>query len=143
MQYDSFSPFIMDFPFYEAIVHESIAALPERIRKELHNVIVVIENLPPERPDVQGVLLGLYEGVPLTAWGRSFSSGIPDKITLYRASIERVARSPEEIPHLIRETLWHEIGHAFGLDHTQIRKMEERWRKNRLPRTERDGSGSP
>jgi len=133
--YWSFLPSIMDFSFYEAIVHESIAALPERIRRELKNVVVVIEDHPPARADVQGVLLGLYEGVPLTAWGRSFSSNIPDKITLYRASIERVARSSEEIPHIIRETLWHEIGHAFGLDHAQIHKMEERWRKRRaLPR---------
>lgn len=123
----------MDLPEYDAIVREAIAVLPEHIRRELKNVVVVIEDFAPARADVQGLLLGLYEGVPLTAWGRSFSSNLPDKITLYRASIERIARSPEEIPHIIRETLWHEIGHAFGLNHAQIRKMEERWRKKRKP----------
>lgn len=124
----------MDLPEYDAIVREAIAVLPEHIQHELKNVVVVIEDLPPSRADVQGLLMGLYEGVPLTAWGRSFAANLPDKITLYRASIERISRSSEEIPHIIRETLWHEIGHAFGLNHAQIRQMEERWRKKRAPK---------
>lgn len=121
----------MDLQTFDTIVREAIAALPERIRRELTDVVVMIEEEPPPEKQTKGLLLGLYEGIPLTAWGRNFSGKMPDKITLYRSSIERIARSAEEIPHIIRETLWHEIAHAFGLDHAQIRKMEERWRQRR------------
>jgi predicted Zn-dependent protease with MMP-like domain len=116
----------MDPQIYETIVREALSALPAHLRGALKDVLIVIEDeQPPSRP---GILLGLYEGVPLPAWGRDFSGKLPDKITLFRASIERVAGSEERIPAIVRETVWHEIGHYFGLDHRQIRKMEERWR---------------
>lgn len=114
---------------YEIIAQEALSALPAHLRDALQDVVIVIENDPPRGH--HGMLLGLYEGVPLSAWGRDFSGKLPDKITLFRSSIERVAESPEQIPAVIRETVWHEIGHYFGLDHRQIRKMEERWRKRR------------
>ena len=58
---------------------------------------------------------------------------LPDKITIFKEPIEQVAGSEEEeeVPRVIRHTVWHEIGHYFGLDHTHIRRMEERWRKRR------------
>lgn len=119
----------MDSETYEALVREAIGALPDHLRGALKDVLIIIEdNQPPDRP---GILLGLYEGVPLPAWGRDYSGKLPDKITLYRASIERVAGTPERIPAIVRETTWHEIGHYFGLNHTQIHKMEERWRAGR------------
>ncbi len=119
----------MDHQTYEAIVKDTVDALPDQLREKLSDVLIAIEEDPP--PHRKGILLGLYEGVPLTTWGRDFNGKPPDKITLYRASIERVARSPEEIPSLVRETLWHEIAHYFGFDHDHIGRMEERWRAQR------------
>ena len=120
----------MDSQTFQRMAMEAVAALPPAIRAELKDVIVVIEPRPEGR-NVRpgGLLLGLYEGVPLTAWGRDYNGKPPDKITLFMEPIEQVAGVPEEIPRVIRETVWHEVGHYFGLDHTQIRKMEQRWRK--------------
>jgi len=120
----------LDPQAYDAIVQDTLDALPPKIRAQMRDVAVVIEDLPP--PERQGILLGLYEGVPLTSWGREYSGKPPDKITLYRRSLERVARSSEELPHLVRETLWHEIAHYFGFGHDHIRKMEQRWRERRV-----------
>ncbi|MFH1670907.1 MAG: metallopeptidase family protein [Patescibacteria group bacterium] len=118
----------MDTSAFEAVVREAIDALPPRIHEELKDVVIVIEDRP--RPDQGGMsLLGLYQGVPLTEWGRQYSGKLPDKITIFRKPIERIAASEEEIPRVIRETVWHEIAHYFGFDHEQIRKMEKRWRK--------------
>jgi predicted Zn-dependent protease with MMP-like domain len=56
---------------------------------------------------------------------------LPDQITLFSDNIERYAASEDEIPHVVRETLWHEIAHHFGFDHEAMHDMEARWRKKR------------
>ena len=120
----------MDHQIYESIVRDAIDALPEQINTQLNDVLIVIDDVPP--PHGKGILLGLYEGVPLTAWGRGEMNGKPpDKISIFTSSIERIAKTPEEIPHLVRETLWHEIAHYFGFDHDRIGDMEKRWREKR------------
>lgn len=122
---------------YEVIVQDAIGALPEQIRSQLENVVILISDTPPARR--RGLLLGLYEGVPVTHWGRGDINGkLPDTITLYRPSIERVAKSEEEIPHIVRETLWHEIAHHFGFDHDTMHDMEKRWRERRNASGNRD-----
>ncbi|HLD63728.1 MAG TPA: metallopeptidase family protein [Candidatus Peribacteraceae bacterium] len=112
---------------FESIAWEAIDALPDHIKAALQNVIIVIEDRSPPKFG-RSLLLGLYEGVPLTVWGRDFSGKMPDKISLFREPIEVVAGTPENVPRVIRETVWHEVGHYFGLDHDQIGKMEQRWR---------------
>ena len=115
---------------YQAIIEDTVDALPKQLRDQLKDVaIVVTDDAPPQK---RGILLGLYEGVPLTAWGRGEMNGKPpDKITIFKHSIESIAASPEEIPALVRETLWHEIAHYFGFDHDKIGGMEKRWREKR------------
>lgn len=130
----------MDIQTFETIAREAVEALPEHLRKELRDVVIVIEERPEDRPNGNpappgSTLLGLYEGVPLTAWNRDFSGKLSDKITLFREPIMHTAGTEEKIPGLIRETVWHEIAHYFGLDHTHIHTMEQRWRE-REGRTE-------
>jgi len=120
----------MDLTSFTAVVNATIESLPEQFREKLEDVAVVIEPRP-HRTRRGGMLLGLYEGVPITEWGREYSGKLPDKITLFQANIERVAQTEDEIPHVIRETLLHEIAHHFGFGHDKIGKMEKRWRKQR------------
>ena len=63
---------------------------------------------------------------------------MPDQITLFAHAIESEAENEEEIPHIVRETLWHEIAHHFGFDHDAMHDMEERWRNKRS-----GGKGKP
>jgi predicted Zn-dependent protease with MMP-like domain len=113
---------------FQAVMQRTLKNLPKQFRDVLKNVVIVIEPLPTSG---RRSLLGLYEGIPVTEWGLDFSGKQPDKITLYKENIERYAASPEEIPHVIRETLLHEIAHHFGFDHDKIDGMEKRWRKKR------------
>ncbi|MFH1780734.1 MAG: metallopeptidase family protein [Candidatus Nealsonbacteria bacterium] len=110
-------------------------ALPEHIRDKMDNVVIVIERRS-SREQLQktgtktGIsLLGLYEGVPKTAWGRDFSGRLPDKITIFQESIENLAQSEEEITDLVKYTVWHEIAHHFGFDEKRVRLLERKWRR--------------
>lgn len=115
---------------YRRIVNDAIKALPPTLRAHMENVVVVIEERPQRGRRAR--LLGLYEGVPITEWGKGAAHvELPDQITLFVRTIEAEARSEEEIPHVVRETLWHEIAHHFGFDHDAMRDMEERWRNKR------------
>ena len=76
------------------------------------------------------MLLGLYQGVPLTErqWGHG--NALPDRITLFQRAIEEDCDGDEdEIVVAIGETLIHELGHYFGLSEEEIMDIEERyWR---------------
>jgi len=103
---------------FEELVKEAVLSLPLKIRKKMENISIVVEDTPQKN------LLGLYEGVPKNTWGRNFVSRLPDKITIFKESIENFARSEKETKELIRKVVWHEIAHHFGYDEEGIRKLE-------------------
>lgn len=117
----------MELAAFNACIDKAIADLPEQIRTHLDDVVIVVEDRP-KRP-TKGLLLGLYEGIPVTQWGKGFAEVPTDKITLYKEHIEMYAGSEEAMPAAIRETLLHELAHHFGYGHDKIHEMERRWRE--------------
>ena len=77
----------------------------------MDNVAVVVEDRPPA--DEPG-LLGLYEGIAKTE-RESYAGVLPDRITLYRSTIEAEAGSDEELRDLVADTVVHEVAHHFGI----------------------------
>ncbi|HYU80245.1 MAG TPA: metallopeptidase family protein [Vicinamibacterales bacterium] len=126
---------------FKALVQQAIDTIPARFAREIHNVVIVIEDEPSAElldememgPD--DLLLGLYQGVPLTerAWGHG--NVLPDRITLFQKTIEEeCGGDADEIVVAIGETLIHELGHYFGLSEEEIEEIEERyWRGNAEP----------
>lgn len=120
---------------FERLVAEAIMDLPVSIRKKMENVAVVVEDYPNRVQLKRGgvlssrLLLGLYEGIPKTKRGPSYTMVLPDKITIFKDSIEAVAVSPQEIKELIKNTVWHEIAHHFGFDEEGVQKLARK-RKN-------------
>ena len=108
---------------FERLVKRAMATIPEEFQGFLENVVVVIEDEPPDdMPDT----IGLYDGVPLV--GRSLdSTSLPDHITLFKGPIERACRTHAEIETEVRLTVLHEIGHFFGLEEEQLEQLE--WEK--------------
>ena len=117
----------MDDEKFKRLVSEAIDSLPLEFGKRLDNIAVVVEDAPTIyqlrklRLPPWAFLFGLYEGVPQTKRG-SYSGVLPDKITIFKNSIEKVARSDEEIKAQVRATVIHEIGHHFGLSDEDLRK---------------------
>ena len=121
---------------FEKLVDEAIQELPEDIRQKMKNVAILVENTPStgqlRKVGVRygDFLLGLYEGVPETAWGKGFGNHLPDKITIFQDSIERFAKTSEDIKKLVKNVVWHEIAHHFGIDDKEVRKLDQKWRKH-------------
>ena len=105
---------------FEGLVEQALADLPEAFRERLTNVAVIVEDLPPEAVKTNGLLLGLFHGVPLTEKS-VFSSTPPDHIYLYQRNIEASSRNEAEMRLQIRDTLLHEVGHYFGLNEDELR----------------------
>ncbi|MDO8806562.1 MAG: metallopeptidase family protein [Elusimicrobiota bacterium] len=109
---------------FEKLTAKAIRGLPREFRDRLDNVIVTVR-AEPERAQVRKFgagLLGLYEGVPLSERGSSYSGAMPDKITLFKNNIEAQCRDGGEVEANIRHTLMHEIAHHFGMDDDELIK---------------------
>ena len=119
---------------FEELVSEAIEMIPPRFLKKLDNVAVVTADMPThEQLQANHVsegdtLLGLYEGVPLTARGEFYGTGeiLPDKITIFKNPIVADADGDEQrLREIVRDTVWHEIAHYFGYDDAEIAVREE------------------
>jgi len=54
---------------------------------------------------------------------------LPDKITIFQKSIEAEADDEKDIKEIVKNTVWHEIAHHFGMDEAQVRQAEVKRRK--------------
>ncbi len=120
---------------FERLVSEALATIPARFRREMKNVAVIVEDAPSAAQrelldlDADEVLLGLYEGTPLTerAWAQGNIE--PDRITIFQRPVEESCDSDEDIVAAVGETLIHEFGHYFGLSEEEIEAIEAKyWR---------------
>jgi predicted Zn-dependent protease with MMP-like domain len=121
---------------FETLVAEAIKLIPQRFRREMRNIAVVVEDEPSadlleemeiEPPDS---LYGLYQGTPLPerAWG--YGNTLPDRVTIFQKPIEEDCEDDDDVRAVIGETLIHEVGHYFGLSEEEIEAIEERyWRR--------------
>ena len=113
---------------FEEIVIETIKSLPDKFREKLENIDIVIEDkrtgyyLKNKKGSGQKLTLGLYQGLPITKRAGK-RRVMPDKITIYKKSIEAVSHSKEELKKNIKRVVLHEIGHYFGLDEKKLKYL--------------------
>lgn len=121
----------MDREKFEELVKEGIDAIPKRFLEKMDNVEIVVDDEPTElqaeklklRKDAK--LFGLYEGIPQTK--RGFYAGVvPDKITIFKNAIEETCSNDEQVKERVKNTVWHEIAHHFGMDEERVRRAEKR-----------------
>jgi predicted Zn-dependent protease with MMP-like domain len=105
---------------FEELVADALDSLPAWVIERLENVEVIVEERPPPgEPN----LLGRYHGIPITK--RSHYAGVlPDTITLYRWTIERVSRDDEHLKRVVAHTVEHEVAHFFGISDERLRELD-------------------
>ena len=113
---------------FERLVHQAIRRIPEGFRAYLENVDVVVEDWPAQDKlagyviEEDDLLLGLYEGVPLTERS-DYTVLLPDKITLFQKSIESICTTNAEIVEEVRQTVVHEVAHHFGITDERLEEL--------------------
>ncbi|MFO1157181.1 MAG: metallopeptidase family protein [Rhodospirillales bacterium] len=115
----------------DRIARAALADLPEPFAKHIRGVHVRVEEFCDAETEVEMELespfdlLGLYRGVSLDR--KSIADGTPhvDMIFLYRRPIlDYWCETGEDLEHVVRHVLLHEIGHHFGFSDDDMHRIE-------------------
>ena len=105
---------------FEKIVYQKFNKLPKQILKNIENLEIFVEEYPPTTN-----ILGLYHGVPFPyRKSATYSLMMPDKIVLFKTTIEKRCSTKKEIEDKIEKVLFHEIAHYLGLDEKGVSKLK-------------------
>jgi predicted Zn-dependent protease with MMP-like domain len=110
---------------FESMVFAALDSLPDVFRERLGSVAVVVEDEPsPYQLAAVGAagLLGLYTGVPRTAWGAD-GAPLASKITIFRGPHLRQFRDPDSLARGVADTVRHEVAHHFGISDARLYEL--------------------
>ncbi len=115
----------------EALAREAMASIPEVLRARTEGVAFAVEEFPSDdildemAAESPFDILGFYSGVP---FGQKELAGPPadiDRIFLYRRPIlDYWCETGEDLRHIVRHVLVHEIGHHFGFSDEDMERIE-------------------
>jgi len=115
----------------EALAERALAAIPDRLRRHIRNVGIVVEDVADEETlaemEIESAweLTGLYRGVPLPQRSVDDIARQPDLISLYREPILlEWIETGEDLFRLVRNVVVHEVAHHFGFSDAEIAMLE-------------------
>jgi predicted Zn-dependent protease with MMP-like domain len=115
----------------ERLADDALQTIPAELLRFVGNVVIHVEDFPDEETeremglDTPFDLLGLYRGVDLAHKSVSATPNDLDMIYLYRRPLlDYWCETGEELAHLVRHVLIHEIGHHFGLSDADMEAIE-------------------
>jgi predicted Zn-dependent protease with MMP-like domain len=121
-----------DLAAIEAIAAAAFDTIPEELAQHVQEVIIRVEDFPDAETEEEMELetpfdlLGLYRGRPLGAKSVSDVVTDIDMIFLYRRPLlDFWCDSGEDLEHLVRHVLIHEIGHHFGYSDEDMERLEQ------------------
>ena len=115
----------------ERIARDAFLSIPKGLRQHAEDVVIRVDEFPDEETEREMALespfdlLGLYRGVALDRQSTHDLPRGPDMVFLYRRPLlDYWAESGEDLAHLVRHVLIHEIGHHFGLSDDDMEAIE-------------------
>ena len=114
---------------FAELVERALAELPPQFAAALEEVPVEIRpaSTPADRRRAgvgrDGLLLGLYHGIPRTERSVEHSGTMPDVIYVYQEDVELAVDNERELVEEVRITVLHELGHHFGLDEDDLEAL--------------------
>jgi predicted Zn-dependent protease with MMP-like domain len=127
----------MDKEQFERLVEEALAALPQRFKKYIENVAVMVEDYPSSETRRKvgvsrgGNVLGLYHGVPFKHRGPFYGNIPPDVIVIYQKPIENICTTDEDVKEKVQDVVLHEVGHYFGMSDAELHRIERELERRR------------
>lgn len=114
---------------FEEIVFKALDELPQEFRDKLENVDVVIEDSPSKEvaAQIKGahkcLILGLYQGIPLSKRTHDYGMVMPDKISIFKKNIEMTCKTKDDVTKTVTHTLQHELAHHLGISDDRLREL--------------------
>lgn len=116
----------------DQIARRAVTRLPAELKRFVADVVIQVEDFPDveveEDMDLDSPfdLLGLYQGVSLADKSSFHVAGQPDMIFLFRRPLlDYWCETGEDLEHLVRHVIIHEIGHHFGLSDDDMERIED------------------
>ena len=116
---------------FVAMAETGFARIPARLRAMVEGVAIRVEEFPDSDTmremalETPFDLLGLYVGTPFGEKSVTESAQHPDIIFLYRRPIlDYWCETGEDLSHVVRHVLIHEIGHHFGFSDEDMEALE-------------------
>jgi predicted Zn-dependent protease with MMP-like domain len=111
---------------FEQLVADALDEIPEALGRMMENVVVLVEDWPSREQLAgrRGTLLGLYQGIDLTRRSPlSYAAVMPDRITIFRGPISRIARDEADLTRIVTTTVIHEVAHHFGISDERLEEL--------------------
>ncbi len=115
----------------EALASEALQTLPARLRQFTTGIVIHVTEFPDDDVCAEMELespfdiLGLYQGISMAEQTVEASGGLPNMVFLYRRPIlDYWAETGEDLRHVVRHVLIHEIGHHFGFSDDDMEALE-------------------
>ena len=125
----------------EQMARDGLTALPERLRQFTSGLVIHVADFPEDdviaemELDSPFDLLGLYQGIALSDKTIEASGTMPNMIFLYRRAIlDYWCETGEDLGHVVRHVLIHEIGHHFGFSDDDMEALEAEAEAEERPR---------
>ncbi|MBY0511979.1 MAG: metallopeptidase family protein [Rhodospirillaceae bacterium] len=109
----------------------ALASLPEPMARMTEGVVLQVTEFPDDdvceemELETPFEIMGLYQGVSLAEKQVESSGSLPDMVFLYRRPIlDYWCETGEDLNHIVRHVLIHEIGHHFGFSDEDMEALE-------------------
>jgi predicted Zn-dependent protease with MMP-like domain len=104
---------------FDELVADALDGIPPELARAMDNVVVLVEDVDPDDPD----LLGVYDGIALTERRGDYAGSLPDRIFIFREPILDMCESEDEVVDEVMVTVVHEIAHHFGFDDETLHRL--------------------
>lgn len=115
----------------EAMARDALETLPDQLRQFTTDIVIHVTEFPDDavvtEMELEGPfdILGLYQGIALNEQTVEASGTLPNMVFLYRRPIlDYWCETGEDLAHIVRHVLIHEIGHHFGFSDADMEALE-------------------
>jgi predicted Zn-dependent protease with MMP-like domain len=117
---------------FVVLAHEAMDLIPPALKDFAKDVVIHVTEFPDDEVcSEMGLespfdIMGLYHGTAVGEKSIEASGTMPDQVFLYRRPIlDYWAETGEDLRHVVRHVLIHEIGHHFGFSDDDMELLEQ------------------
>lgn len=122
----------MSDEYFIQLIKKAMSELSQDHIEALEDVSILVADEPNKQQKQaihlrdDSLLLGLFEGVPVTERTGYESGVVSNTITLFKHPLQQVAKNEQDLYEQIKRTIWHEIAHYYGISHEQMHELQQK-----------------